>query len=270
MMRSVPWDWEVAEEGVGLLTLLRPPVNALNAEAKQALVARLESLRSDASIRALVIRSGDDRVFCAGSDLHELAADHATSGSATERTRFEFDMWQLLSGLPQVSIAAVEGHALGSGAELAIACDFRVAGSDARFGLPEIKIGGAPGTQTLARLPAMIGLSAARRMLLFGESVTALDARTLGLVDELVQPGDAVGAALEVAGRMAALPASSIRFLKAALAAATEPAIGAVHRTVMSGVESLFQSPEMHEGIRAFLEKRQPVFHVARSEAAER
>lgn len=270
MTRSEAWDWEVVDDGVGLLTLLRPPVNALNAAAKQALVARLESLRSDASMRALVIRSGHDRVFCAGSDLHELAADHANPGSATERTRFEFDMWQLLSDAPQVSIAAVEGHALGSGTEMAVACDIRVAGSGASFGLPEIKIGGAPGTQTLARLPAMIGLSAARRMLLLGESVTAVDARTLGLVDELVGPGEAVGVALGLARRLAELPASSIRFLKAALAAASEPAIGAVDRAVMSRVEGLFQSPEMHEGITAFLEKRVPVFHPAAAEAGER
>ncbi len=261
--------WSVPEDGIGVITLSRPPVNALNWQMKRAMLERITEIRDSAAVRALVIASDLPRTFCAGSDLRELVADHDRPGSASERTRFEFDMWQALSALPQPSIAAVEGHALGSGLELSVACDFRVASEAATFGLPEIKIGGAPGVQTLGRLPLLIGLGAARRMLLLGESITAANAQALGLVDELTPPGAALSASLVLARRLARLPSSSIRFLKGSLTAATEGPINRAEAVVMGGVEALFLAPEMREGIRAFLEKRPPDFIAAAARKQE-
>lgn len=252
---------------VGLITMSRPPVNALNWALKRALVAMLEEVRVDPDIRALVFASELPRTFCAGSDLYELAQDHAQPGSATARTAFELDMWELLSGLPQPSIAAVEGHALGSGCELSVACDFRVAGADAAFGLPEIKIGGGPGVQTLTRLPFLLGLGVARRMLLFGDSLSAEEAFRVGLVDELVPKGTALPRALELARRLAGQPASSLKFLRASLSAATAAPLERVKPVVMGGVEALFQAPQMREGIAAFLEKRPPDFEFGQPKA---
>ena len=252
------------EDGqVALITISRPPVNALNWELKRALVSILEDVGTDDDVRCIVFASDLPRTFCAGSDLHELIADHSRPGSATERTGFEFDMWQRLSGLPKPSIAAVEGHALGSGMELAVACDFRVAGKDAQFGLPEIRIGGAPGIQTLARLPFLIGYGAARRMLLIGASLDATEAYRVGLVDELVPAGDAIERAMGLARALAGQPASSMRFLRASLAASMTAAVEAVQTVEMGGVEALFLAPEMHEGIQAFIEKRKPDFQAA-------
>lgn len=259
MSGTEAWTWTAAGvDGVANLSLSRPPVNALDWPAKRGLVTHLETMRHDSSVRAFVISSDHPTVFCAGSDLRELALDHAEPGSATARTAFELDMWELFSRTPLVSVAAIEGHALGSGCEMAIACDFRVAGRDARFGLPEVKIGGAPGTQTLARLPYLIGAAAARRMLLLGESLTAADAHSLGLVDLLVAPGRAHEAASELARRVAQQPRSSIMFLKQALAAGDRTALDSVHSVVMGSVETLFTAPEMREGIAAFLQKRPP------------
>ncbi len=258
---------------VAVITLSRPPVNALNWELKRALVSTLEELRGDEQARCVVFASDLPKTFCAGSDLYELTKDHARPGSATERTQFEFDMWQLLSGLPMPSVAAVEGHALGSGMELAVACDFRVAGANAAFGLPEIKIGGAPGVQTLARLPFLAGFAAARRMLLLGASLPAAEAYRVGIVDELVPHGDALEAAMTLARTLAAQPASSVQFLRSSLAAAMAAAVEAVGPVVMGGVEELFLAPQMREGIKAFLEKRPPDFEAAvaaaRTEAAQ-
>lgn len=257
------------EAGVGLVTLSRPPVNALNWELKRALQDLLSAVREDASIRCIVLASALPRTFCAGSDLFELARDHDRPGSATERTRFEFELWELLAGLPQPSIAAVEGHALGSGTELAVACDFRIAGSGATFGLPEIKIGGGPGIQTLARLPLLVGLGTARRMLLLGDPLAADEALRVGLVDEVMPAGQAQERAMALARRLAAQPGSSTRFLKASIAAATGPLIERVEAIVMGGVEALFLAPEMREGIAAFKEKRQPDFAGAVARARE-
>lgn len=255
--------WTLHPDAIGVITLSRPPVNALNWELKRALLRLIEALDGDGSVRVIVIDSDLERTFCAGSDLYELSADHDRPGAATERTQFEFDLWQRLSALRQPSIAIVEGHALGSGLELAIACDFRIAGTAATFALPEINIGGGPGIQTLARLPLMVGLGPARRMLLLGEAVTAERALDLRLIDEMSPAGDAFATGMRLARHLAGQPESSIRFLKSALSAATEAALAHVAPAVLAGVEDLFLAPQMHEGIQAFLEKRVPDFRGA-------
>ena len=197
-----------------------------------------------------MIRSSLPQIFCAGSDLRELAGDHELPGVALERTRFEFDMWQRLSGLPQPSIAAIDGHALGSGLELAVACDFRIAGARATLGLPEIHIGGAPGIQVLARLPVLVGLGIATRMLLSGDALTAEEAASAGLVHEVTADGAAFEVAERLALRLAGQPRSSVRFLKAALGGTLDASVDRVASVADDGVEGLFQAPEMREGSR--------------------
>jgi enoyl-CoA hydratase len=253
-------EWQERDGGVGVITLSRPPVNAFDTPSKEALHRLLGELPGRQDVRAVVIRSALPRTFCAGSDLRELAAEHAEPGVALRRTRFEFEMWQRLSGLPQVSIAAIDGHALGSGLELAVACDFRVAGAGASLGLPEIKIGGAPGVQVLARLPVLVGLGTATRMLLGGEPLTASEAVAAGLVHEVTPAGRALDRAMELAADLATRPRSSVRFLKASLMAGLDGAIDPVAAVAEEHVEGLFRAPEMHEGIAAFLEKRVPAF----------
>jgi enoyl-CoA hydratase len=253
----------VDDDGIGVVTLDRPPVNAFDWDAKRELLVLVGRLGERADLRAIIVRSALSGVFSAGSDLHELASDHADPGVATQRTRFELELWQGLSGLPQVSIAAIEGHALGSGLELAIACDFRVAGGGASLGLPEVKIGGAPGVQALARLPQLVGLGVARRMLLTGESLGAADAHAAGLVDELTAPGGAEAGARRIARLISQRPRSSIRFLKDAIAASADATLGQVAERVDAGIEALFQAPEMREGIAAFREKRPADFDAA-------
>lgn len=261
-------DWE-ERDGVGVITLSRPPVNALDRASKMQLHALLGDIEARLDIGSIVIRSTLPRTFCAGSDLKELAEEHDRPGVALERTRFEFEMWQRLSNLPQVSIAAIEGHALGSGLELAVACDLRIAGRGASLGLPEIKIGGAPGPQVLARLPMLVGLGTTTRMLLLGEPLRAEDAARAGLVHEVTASGHAFEAAEQLAQSLAARPRSSVRLLKAALMAAVDASLDRVTAAFEGDVEHLFQAPEMREGIAAFLEKRQPEFRGA-APAADR
>lgn len=253
-------DWTEPGDSVGVITLARPPVNAFDAPSKRELDRLLGDLAGRTEIRSIVIRSDLPRTFCAGSDLRELATEHEEPGIALARTRFEFEMWQRLSGLPQVSIAAIDGYALGSGLELAIACDFRVAGGAASLGLPEIKIGGSPGVQTLARLPLIVGLGTATQMLLTGDTLTADQALIAGLVHEVTPTGRASERAMQLARQLATQPRSSVRFLKASLMATVDIAVERVGAVADDGVEGLFQAREMHEGIAAFLEKRRPDF----------
>lgn len=253
-------EWREHGGGVGIISLSRPPVNAFDMPSKEALYRLLGEVADRNDIGSIVIRSDLPRTFCAGSDLRELAREHAEPGVALSRTRFEFHMWQRLSSLPQVVIAAIDGHALGSGLELAVACDLRVAGESASLGLPEITIGGAPGIQVLARLPMLVGLGTATRMLLQGEPLTAHEAAAAGLVHEVTPAGQAEEVALELALELASRPRSSVRFLKGSLIAALDGAIGPVETFMEDRVGALFQAPEMREGIAAFLEKRPPAF----------
>lgn len=263
-MRSAADGIRWADDGaVRVITLDRPPVNALNWPTKRALRAAIDDLANEPRIRCVVFHSALERTFCAGSDLHELARDHRGEGAAAERTRFEFEMWQRLSSIPQVSIAAVEGFALGSGFELCVACDFRVVGADAVFGLPEITIGGGPGAQTLARLGSIVGHRAAKRMLLLAARLDAKEADAVGLADQVVAVGDALPSAVRLAHDLARRPASSVRYLRDALLATAAPVVDAVEPVVMREVTRLFLAPEMREGIAAFLEKREPDFPTA-------
>lgn len=245
------------------IVLDRPPVNALDQDLKQRLQEVLQEIADDAGVRCVLIRSADPRRFCAGSDLAELVRDHDQPGSAWGRTCFEYELWETaLSALPQPSIAVIDGYALGSGTEMAIACDIRIAGAEATFGLPEIKIGGAPGIQSITRLVSMVGLTNARRMLLLGHPVAAEEAARIGLVDELV-PGESLTRARLLADEMADRPASSVQFIKRALRAALSPSMERVHRQQQAEVADLFTAPEMSEGLNAFLERRDPDFRAA-------
>ena len=142
-------------EGVGLLRLNRPEVlNALNRGVYGALVRRLEQIAGDGCVRALVI-AGRGRAFCAGTDIGELAG--ATAEEARDLALLENRAFCMLEDLPQPTVAAVQGYALGGGCELALACDLRLAAADAVFGQPEIDLGWIPAAGGTFRLPALIG-----------------------------------------------------------------------------------------------------------------
>jgi enoyl-CoA hydratase/carnithine racemase len=259
-----------AEEapGIAFIRLCRAPVNALDTKMKRALATALEAVAESPGIRCLVFASNLPRTFCAGSDLSELAVEHRIPGRALERTRFEFQIWEKIAALRQPTIAAVDGHALGSGLELALACDFRIGGRSATFGLPEISIGGGPGPQAIARLVFLVGLARARRMLIFGERLDAAAAAEVGLVDQIAPAGSAVKASMDLAARLTRGPASAYEYVRRVLSAVVAPSVTEARAQANADVERLFLAAEMAEGIRAFLEKRAPDFARLTGEVA--
>ncbi|MBO3274786.1 enoyl-CoA hydratase/isomerase family protein [Pseudomonas schmalbachii] len=237
-----------------VLTLNRPEaLNAISDDLLDELEAHLERIAADDS-RALVI-TGAGRAFCAGSDLK------SGSGDAGARIRRMHRLAQRLRQFPKISVAAINGFALGGGLEIALGCTFRVCAAEAKLGLPEIKLGVLPvygGTQLLPRL---IGEQPALRMMLSGEPVDSRRALELGLVDEVV---DSVDEVLDAACRLAA--AHSRYGLKAQQA---------IRRAVQEGLQlpldaaleleagigqEITRTHDAQEGIRAFVEKRKPVF----------
>lgn len=243
--------------GVLVATMSNPPANALGPPIVDGLTAALdEAGRRDA--RALVIASAVPRFFVAGADIkHMGGADPAAFAAYGDAMRAVLDR---LAGADLMTVAAVEGVALGGGLELAMACTMRVSGADAAFGLPEVKLGLIPGAGGTQRLPRLVGRGRAIDIMATARQVEAAEAHAIGLVDRLVDAGGARDAALELATQ---------------LASSSRPALGAVVRTVDAAfdrtldeglryeaeqVNALFSRGEAAEGLAAFLEKRPPKF----------
>jgi enoyl-CoA hydratase/carnithine racemase len=203
------------QDGVAWVTLSRPEVlNAYNMRMRDELYEALSAVRDDGEVRTLVLR-GAGRAFCAGADLTEFGT--APSPTIGRRIRFARDVWALLAGLPVPSVAALHGFAFGSGLEMALFCDLRLAAEGTQFGMPEVRLGLIPaagGTQTL---PRVAGLGAALDVLLTGRRFDAAEALRLGLVTRVV-PADALAAeAAAVARELATLDARAVRAIRQAV-----------------------------------------------------
>jgi enoyl-CoA hydratase/carnithine racemase len=245
------------EDGVGTIRLDRPPANAISRQVSSELRQTVLDAAERDDVRAVVVWGGPT-IFAAGADIKEMG------GWGPEQVRPVVsalgDALVLLEEIPKVTIAAIEGFCLGGGCELALACDFRVAGQAAQLGQPEIKLGIIPGAGGTQRLPRLIGHVRARELVYSGRRVGAEEALRIGLVDRVVPAGDAHGAATEAARGYARGPMLALAAAKEALNAA---ALGdarrglALERDVFVG---LFGTADQQEGMRAFLEKREPDF----------
>lgn len=237
---------------VRLLTLNRPEKrNALSAALRRALLDALARDRDDADTRVVVLRGAGDKAFAAGADVDELAAR-----GTFEQRRFLSPphIYSEIARHPKPVLAALNGHALGAGLELAMACDMRICAPGAKLGQPEVNLGIIPGGGGTQRLPRLIGLGRASRMVLTGELVDAQTALAWGLVDEIAD--DPTARAKELAASIAAKPPTAIRLAKEALRASEE---GSLHAGIEREIELFtlaFQGREAKEGIAAFLAKR--------------
>ena len=244
-------------EGVALVTLDRPEaLNALSFDLLDDLVAALQSLDADPSCRAVVITGSGTRAFAAGADIRELAPQTSASLHAGGR----FGVWDRLAKIGLPLIAAVRGFALGGGFELAMACDMIVAAEDATFGQPEVRIGVMPGAGGTQRLTRAVGKARAMGLILTGRTMSAAEAATSGLVTKVVPAESTVDSALELAGRIAAMPPLAIRAAKAAILDAAEGSLHDGFARERDAFFRLFDSQDQAEGMAAFTEKRPPVW----------
>lgn len=242
--------------GIVILRLNRPEVkNALNMELRQALADAAGRIADDDNTRCVVIAGGDD-VFAAGADIKLLADKDAAGMRALELHKY----WDAVTAIPQPVIAAVNGFALGAGCELAMACDMIIAGRDARFGQPEVRLGIMPGAGGTQRLIRAVGKARAMRLALTGEIIDAPTAEAWGLVSEVVEKGAALPRALEIARRIANGPARAIRAIKKALNTGIDMALNEALAMERASFQALFDTVDQSEGMRAFLEKRKPDF----------
>src|SRR6516225_10603468 len=254
-MQVVTWHRESA--GVWVVTLNRPPANALGVPILEGLHAAIDAAERTGDVKVMIVTSALDGFFAAGADIKHMSAIDAASFMAYgDKMRAANDR---LAGAGWVSIAAVNGLALGGGLELAMACTMRVSGPRGRFGLPEVKLGLIPGAGGTQRLPRLVGRGRALDIMLTARQVTADEALAIGLVDRLAD-GDVVTEALALAGDLvaASLPAqlAVIRAVNAAFGLPPDEG----HRYEALLVLGLFTGGEAAEGIRAFIAKRAPDF----------
>ncbi|MGD9734448.1 MAG: enoyl-CoA hydratase/isomerase family protein [Solirubrobacterales bacterium] len=245
------------EEGaVAILTLDNGPLNLLTRGLRAQLQSYAEQLAArPTEVRAVVVRGGE-RAFSAGSDIREFPADAAVG---LELARGEHACCRAVASMPQPTIAALEGHALGGGLELAVSCDLRVAAADASLGMPEVRLGVYPGecAQTLQRL---VGPARAKQLMLTGAPIDASRAERIGLVDELVPAGQAADAALALAQAIAAHPGLAVRAIKAAVDEESHERIRECRPRHEQTMSEMFGSHDAQEGVRAFLDRREPAF----------
>jgi enoyl-CoA hydratase len=246
------------DEGVAIITINRPDKrNALSAAVRRELLSALDQLREDGNARVVVITGAGDKAFIAGADITEFAERTPVQQRAVMEERRIFDA---VAEFPKPVIAMINGFALGGGCELALACDMRIAARSARLGQPEIKLGIIPGGGGTQRLPRLIGLGNAMRLILTGELINAEEAARLGLVDLVVEDSDLATRTLEIARAMAAHSPLTLRLAKTAVRASEEMPLATGLAFERELFITAFGSNDKREGVAAFLEKRAPNF----------
>ncbi|CAG9274762.1 enoyl-CoA hydratase [Paraburkholderia unamae] len=242
---------------VGVLTLNRPhQLNALNDALMDALGEALLRLDADDAIGAIVI-TGDERAFAAGADIAEMTH---WSYMDVYRSDFITRNWETIRRVRKPVIAAVAGHAMGGGCELALACDIVIAADNARFALPEVRLAMLPGAGGTQRLPRAIGKAKAMDMCLSARVLDAGEADRYGLVSRVV-PLDALrGAALALAATIAGYSLPALMAIKECVNRAYEGALSEGIGFERRQLHARFASEDAHEGMNAFIEKRKPAF----------
>jgi enoyl-CoA hydratase/carnithine racemase len=241
---------------VTLLRLNRPEArNALSPELMEELAAGLERLDPDPEVRCVVI-AGSEKVFAAGADIRAMAERSFEEALRHPAASF----WRRLAAIKTPLVAAVSGYALGGGCELALACDMIVAADSAVFGQPEILLGIIPGGGGTQRLARVLGKQRAMEYVLTGKRFGAREAHGLGLVNAVVDGDTWLEAAMELARAVAERPPIAARLGKQAVLAAEETALAAGMENERRLYELAMATEDRVEGIRAFLEKREPKF----------
>ena len=243
---------EVSASGVGTIRLDRPKVNALNEQVVRELGEVVDGLRLSEEVRAVVLWGGE-RVFAAGADIKQMG-DLDAVGMFRYIGGFQ-DVLVRLERLPQVTIAAINGYALGGGCELSMACDFRVCAGNSKLGQPEILLGIMPGAGGTQRLPRLVGVARAKDIIYTGRMVDPDEAFDIGLVQKVVPAADVYAAAVKMAERFAAGPAVALMAAKQAIQSGFEVDMDTAMLIERQGFAALFATEDQKIGMKSFVEE---------------
>lgn len=244
------------QEHTAVITIANPPANTWTKESLTLLRDMVRELNADNDVYALVITGEGEKFFSAGADLNAFAS--GDKGVAATMSQVFGEAFETLANFRGVSIAAINGYSMGGGLEVALACDIRIAEEQAQMALPEAAVGLLPcagGTQNLSLL---VGEGWAKRMILCGERITAQKAEQIGLVEEVVEKGGALEAALKLAKQTAKQSPVSVTACKSLIQMGRDGTINSALPLEREKFVQLFDSNDQKEGVNAFLEKRKP------------
>ena len=249
----------VSREGqLVIVTINRPPVNALNHEVMSALKDVFSKLREESEVRAVIITGSGEKAFVAGADITEFPNLNSENGEKLSLRGQE--TFQVIADFPAPVIAAINGFALGGGLELALACDIRVVAENAKVGLPEVTLGIFPGYAGTQRLPRVIATGKAKEMIFTGDMIDAGEAYRIGLADHIAPVGQSVEIARQVAAKILKAGPIAVRLAKQAINQGLEQTLSEGQKTEARLFAELCDTEDQKEGAKAFLEKRPPVF----------
>jgi enoyl-CoA hydratase len=247
------------KNSIGILTISRPQaLNALNSSFFREMNLMLDSISKNEEVKVLIITGDGTKSFVAGADISEMV--NMDSETAYRFAVTGHETFNRIAGLEIPVIAAVNGFALGGGCELAMACDIRIASTNARFGQPEVNLGLIPGYAGTQRLPRIVGLSNALWMLMSGDAITADVALRMGLVQMVTEQENLLDEAMKLAGRIASKGPYAVRLVKSVARTGMETGFEMASKMEAHRFSELFGTLESGEGMKAFLEKRSPVW----------
>lgn len=241
---------------IGILKINRPDVlNAVNIETILEIEQAMIDFQKNDSI-AVVMITGEGKSFVSGSDIARLA--EMDSLGARDYSKIGQRVLSYIENMEKPVIAAVNGYALGSGCELAMACDIRVASDKAKFGQPEVKLGLIPGHAGTQRLARIVGVGKAKELIFTGEIIDAQEAFRIGLVNKVVTSDGLIEEAKQIAGNIASVGATAVHFAKTVINRGIDTNLKTANSYEMEAFSILFSTDEAKEGMKAFLEKRKP------------
>lgn len=247
------------EKGIGLITLNRPEAaNALSIQLLTDLNECLDEVAKNREIRVVLITGSGDKAFCAGADLKERK--NMNEQQVRETVRLIGSTVNRVEALPQPVIAVLNGVAFGGGLELALACDLRIASSEAKMGLTEVSLGIIPGAGGTQRLPRLIGLGKAKELIYTARRITASEALEINLINEVVEKEDLLKRATELAREIAKNAPLSLIQAKIAINKGIEVDLTTGLKIEELAYNELLYTEDRMEGLVAFQEKRQPQY----------
>lgn len=245
---------EVAD-GIAVITLNRPPLNLLSSEVYEQLGEVLTQMERAEDVRVVILTGEGEKAFCAGADVREFAEFNQTTGFyySARNQAVRNQLWKF----PRPVIAAINGHALGGGYVLALVCDFRIASTEATFGLGEINMGIIGGTQYAVR---MLPPGIAKFLIYTGEAIPAPEALRLGLVDQVVPASQVIPAARALAQKIASKSPRVLAYAKKVMNSCYSKTLEEGLAAELECLRNLWGTEDKNEGVKAFLEKRKPIF----------